>query len=401
MNKKGLKDLHNLAGKKVLVRLDLNVPIENGHITDVNRIKEALPTVKYLIEHGAKVILMSHLSRVESEEDKAENTLKPVAHKMAEMLGHKINFVPATRGHVLEHAINAMHNGDVILMENTRYEDVHNGNFDKLESKNNPELAKYWASLGDVFVNDAFGTAHRSAASNVGIAQNIKESALGFLMEKEVVQLSKAVNHPEHPVVAILGGAKVSDKIELIKNLAEKADKVLIGTAMVYTFHAALGKKVGKSLVELDKVELAKELLHKYGDKLVLSTDSVCGAKFADEAGLVAYEVPDTMIGMDIGPESIKKFQHIISTAKTVVWNGPVGVSEFKHFEHGTKAIAEAMAKIHGHAYTVIGGGDSAAAVIKMGLADKMSHISTGGGASVEFLEGKVLPGIAAIQNKN
>ena len=399
--KKTLKDLSNLKGKKVLLRVDFNVPIKNGEVQDINRIKQALPTIKYLKDHGAKIILLSHLGRVKSEEDKKKNNLAPVAVKLSELTGWKVKFVDQTRGSKVEEAVQALQDGEIVILQNTRYEDFVNGEVVKYESKNNEKLGKYWAELGDIFVNDAFGTAHRAHASNVGIATYIAESAIGLLMEKEVKELSKVLHNPQRPLVAILGGAKVSDKIALIEKLCELADKVIIGTAMVYTFNLVLGKKVGKSLVEEDKKELATSLLNKYKDKLVLAVDSVAAPEFADVPGTICEEIPDNMMGMDVGPKSLELFKHTLQNAKTVVWNGPIGVSEFRHFETGTKVIAETLAHLQGKAFTVIGGGDSAAAVIKMGLADKFSHISTGGGASVEFLEGKILPGIASIQNKS
>ena len=399
MNKKTLKDLSNLEGKVVLTRVDFNVPIKDGIITDINRIKAALPTIKYLIDNNAKVVLFTHLGRIASEEDKLSKTVKPVAEKLSELINMEVKFVPQTRGAELESTIANMSNGSIVMFENTRFEDVVNGEVVKNESKNNPELGKYWASLGDVFVNDAFGTAHRAHASNVGIATYIAESAIGFLIEKEVEFLFSAVENPRRPFVALLGGAKVSDKINVIEALAKKADKVIIGTAMCYTFHLAQGKKIGNSLAEPEKVELAKELLEKYGDKLIIASDSNCATEFADIPGEIHDEVPDGMIGMDAGPKTIAIVKDALKDAKTVVWNGPFGVSEFEHFKDATQAIAETMGSLT-DATTIIGGGDSAAAVIKMNLADKFSHVSTGGGASMEFLEGKVLPGIDAIQDK-
>ena len=397
MNQKTLKDLTNLEGKVVLTRVDFNVPIKDGVITDTNRISAALPTIKYLIENKAKVVLFTHLGRIASEEDKENNSVKIISEKLAELSGWNVNFVSETRGKNLEDAISNMENGNIVMFENTRFEDVIDGEVVKNESKNNDELGKYWASLGDIFVNDAFGTAHRAHASNVGIAKNIDESAIGFLVEKEVKFLHGAVTEPKRPFVALLGGAKVSDKINVIESLAQKADKVIIGTAMCYTFHLAQGKKIGNSLAEPENVNLAKELLEKYGDKLIITSDSNCAREFADIPGEVYDEIPDGMIGMDAGPKTIEIVKNELKNAKTVVWNGPFGVSEFDNYKTATQAIAETMVDLD-DATTIIGGGDSAAAVIKMGLADKFSHVSTGGGASMEFLEGKVLPGIAAIQ---
>ncbi len=399
MNKKTLHDLSNLEGKTVLTRVDFNVPIKDNQVTDVNRIKAAMPTIKYLLDNNAKVVLFTHLGRVASEEDKATKSVRVIAEKLAELSGWNVKFVPATRGQELEEAISSMENKTIVMFENTRFEDVNNGELVKFESKNDSELGKYWASLGDVFVNDAFGTAHRAHASNVGIASNISESAIGFLIEKEVEFLHSAVENPKRPFVALLGGAKVSDKINVIESLAEKADKVIIGTAMCYTFHLAQGKNIGNSLAEPEKIDLAKSLMEKYGDKLIIAQDSVCTTEFADVPGEIHDEVPNGMMGMDAGPKTIEVVKEALKGAKTVIWNGPFGVSEFKNFETSTRAIAETMADLEG-ATTIIGGGDSAAAAIKMGFENKMSHISTGGGASMEFLEGKVLPGIDAIQNK-
>ncbi|BDU67715.1 MAG: phosphoglycerate kinase [Candidatus Tyloplasma litorale] len=399
MNKKTLNDLKDLNGKIVLTRVDFNVPIKDGVVTDTNRISAAFPTIKYLLENNAKVVLFTHLGRVTSEEDKISKSVKVVAEKLAELSGWDVKFIPNTRGKELEKAISKMTNGSIVMFENTRFEDVIDGELVKRESKNDPELGKYWASLGDVFVNDAFGTAHRAHASNVGIASNINESAIGFLIEKEVKFLHGAVTNPKRPFVALLGGAKVSDKINVIESLAQKADKVIIGTAMCYTFHLAMGRKVGNSLCEPEKVDLAKELLEKYGDKLIIAEDSYCSKEFADVPGEVHDEIPDGMMGMDAGPKTIERVKKELQGAKTVVWNGPFGVSEFENFKHATQAIAETMVSLEG-ATTIIGGGDSAAAATKLGLADQFTHVSTGGGASMEFLEGKVLPGIDAIEEK-
>lgn len=399
MNKRNLNDLTNLEGKVVLTRVDFNVPIKKGVITDTNRISAALPTIKQLIENKAKVVLFTHLGRIASEEDKKELTVKPIAKKLEEMSGIKVKFVPETRGKELEDAIENMKDGTIVMFENTRFEDFADGEKVKKESKNDSELGKYWASLGDVFVNDAFGTAHRSHASNVGIASNIKESAIGLLIQKEVDFLKNAVENPKRPFIALLGGAKVSDKINVIEALAKKADKVIIGTAMCYTFHLAQGKNIGDSLAEPDNVKLAKKLLKKYKKKLIIAEDSNCAPEFKDVKGKVFDEVPDGMIGMDAGPKTIERVKKELEGAKTVVWNGPFGVSEFKNYKDATEAIAKTMVGLK-DATTIIGGGDSAAAAIKMGLADKFSHVSTGGGASMEFLEGKTLPGISSIQKK-
>ena len=396
MAKKIVTDLQ-VEGKKVLVRVDFNVPLKDGVITDDNRIVQALPTIKYLIDHNAKVILFSHLGKVKSEVDKAKLSLRPVAERLSELLEKPVTFVPETRGEKLEAAINALKDGDVLLFENTRFEDLDG----KKESKNDPELGKYWASLGDLFVNDAFGTAHRAHASNVGIASNL-ESAAGFLMEKEIKFIGGAVDNPERPFVAILGGAKVSDKIGVINSLLDKADKVLIGGGMAYTFFKAMGREVGLSLLELDRVELAKEIMEKAGDKLVLPIDNVVAKEFSNDAvaTIVASDaIPADQEGLDIGPKTVELFASYLKDAKTVVWNGPMGVFELPNFAKGTIGVCEAIANLDG-ATTIIGGGDSAAAAISLGYADKFTHISTGGGASLEYLEGKELPGVAAISDK-
>ena len=396
MTKKVVTDL-DVAGKKVLVRADFNVPMKDGAITNDNRIVQALPTINYLIENNAKVILFSHLGKVKAEEDKAKLSLKPVADRLAELLGKEVTFVPETRGEALEAAVAALKDGDVLVFENTRFEDVDG----KKESKNDPELGKYWASLGDLFVNDAFGTAHRAHASNVGIASNL-ESAAGFLMEKEIKFIGGAVDEPVRPFVAILGGAKVSDKIGVIKHLLNKADKVLIGGGMAYTFMKAQGLEIGKSLLEADKVELAKELLESAGDKLILPIDAKMAHEFGNDGEITIAEndaFPADQMALDIGPASIELFAKELEGAKTVVWNGPMGVFELSNFAQGTIGVCEAIAKLS-DAVTIIGGGDSAAAAMQLGFADDFTHISTGGGASLEYLEGKELPGVASISDK-
>ncbi|GEO69030.1 phosphoglycerate kinase [Levilactobacillus acidifarinae] len=400
MAKLTVSDL-DLKGKKVLMRVDFNVPIKDGVIGNDNRIVAALPTIKYVIEHGGKAILLSHLGRVKKEDDKPGLSMRPVAERLSNLLNKPVTFVPTTEGQQLEDAIDGLSDGDVLVMENTRYEDVKNGEYVKRESGNDPELGKYWASLGDVFVNDAFGTAHRSHASNVGIASNMAQTAAGFLMEKEIKFIGGAVDNPEHPFVAILGGAKVSDKIGVIDNLLSKADKVLIGGGMTYTFYAAKGMKIGNSLVEKDKIDLAKEILDKAGDKLVLPVDSVVAEKFDNDAAhkTVDGDIPDGYMALDIGPKSIKEFEDVLKTAKTVVWNGPMGVFEMSNYAEGTLEIGKFLGTLS-DAKTIVGGGDSTAAVQQLGVADKLSHISTGGGASLEYLEGKTLPGIAAISDK-
>ena len=396
MAKKTVKDI-DLKDKKVLVRVDFNVPLKDGVITDDTRIKAALPTINYVLEQGGKAILFSHLGRVKTEEDKEGKSLAPVAKRLGELLGKEVTFVPETRGEQLEEAIRNMKDGDVVVFENTRFEDVDG----KKESKNDTELGKYWASLGDVFVNDAFGTAHRAHASNVGIASTGIPTIAGFLMEKEIKFIGEAVEEPKRPMIAILGGAKVSDKIGVIENLIPKADKILIGGGMTYTFYEAKGIKIGNSLVEADKVELAKELIEKAGDKLVLPIDNVCAPEFSNdvETQVIEGDIPDGLMALDIGPASVKLFADTLQGAKTVVWNGPMGVFEMSNFAKGTIGVCEAIANLEG-ATTIIGGGDSAAAAEQLGFADKFTHISTGGGASLELLEGKELPGLAAINDK-
>lgn len=395
MSKRSIRDL-DLNGKKVLMRVDFNVPMKDGVITDKNRIVQALPTISYALEQGGKVILFSHLGRVKTAEDCAKNSLAPVAKELEKELGKKVTFVPATRGKELEDAINSLQNGEVLMFENTRFEDVDG----KKESKNNQELGAYWASLGDVFVNDAFGTAHRAHASNVGIASNIKDSVAGFLLEKEIKFIGGAVDEPARPFVAILGGAKVSDKISVIENLLNKADKILIGGAMAYTFYKALGLNVGLSKCEDDFVDFAKGLLEKAGGKIVLPVDNVVAKEFAEDAPYRTTKrenIADDEMGMDVGAETLKLFAKELDGAKTVVWNGPMGVFEFKPFAKGTLEVCEMLSQLD--AITIIGGGDSAAAAISLGYEKKFSHISTGGGASLEYLEGKELPGVACLND--
>lgn len=396
MAKKTVKDI-DLKDKKVLVRVDFNVPLKDGVITDDTRIKAALPTINYVLEQGGKAILFSHLGRVKTEEDKEGKSLAPVAKRLGELLGKEVTFVPETRGAELEAAINGMKDGDVVVFENTRFEDIDG----KKESKNDADLGKYWASLGDVFVNDAFGTAHRAHASNVGIASTGIPTVAGFLMEKEIKFIGEAVEEPKRPMIAILGGAKVSDKIGVIENLIPKADKILIGGGMTYTFYEAKGIKIGNSLVEADKVELAKELIEKAGDKLVLPIDNVCAPEFSNdvETQVIEGDIPEGLMALDIGPASVKLFADTLQGAKTVVWNGPMGVFEMSNFAKGTIGVCEAIANLE-DATTIIGGGDSAAAAEQLGFADKFTHISTGGGASLELLEGKELSGLAAINDK-
>ena len=399
MAKLTVKDV-DLKGKKVLVRVDFNVPVKDGVITNDNRITAALPTIKYILEQGGRAILFSHLGRVKEEADKAGKSLAPVAADLAAKLGQEVKFIPGvTRGAELEAAINALEDGQVLLVENTRFEDVDG----KKESKNDPELGKYWASLGDgIFVNDAFGTAHRAHASNVGISANVEKAVAGFLLENEIAYIQEAVETPERPFVAILGGSKVSDKIGVIENLLEKADKVLIGGGMTYTFYKAQGIEIGNSLVEEDKLDVAKALLEKANGKLILPVDSKEANAFADYTEVKDTEgeaVDPGFLGLDIGPKSIAKFDQELTGAKTVVWNGPMGVFENPDFQAGTIGVMDAIVKQPG-VKSIIGGGDSAAAAINLGRADKFSWISTGGGASMELLEGKELPGLAALTEK-
>ena len=399
MAKLTVKDV-DLKGKKVLVRVDFNVPVKDGVITNDNRITAALPTIKYILEQGGRAILFSHLGRVKEEADKEGKSLAPVAADLAAKLGQDVKFIPGvTRGAELEAAVNALEDGQVLLVENTRFEDVDG----KKESKNDPELGKYWASLGDgIFVNDAFGTAHRAHASNVGISANVEKAVAGFLLENEIAYIQEAVENPERPFVAILGGSKVSDKIGVIENLLEKADKVLIGGGMTYTFFKAQGIEIGNSLVEEDKLDVAKALLEKSNGKLILPVDSKEANAFADYTEVKDTEgeaVDPGFLGLDIGPKSIAEFDKALTGAKTVVWNGPMGVFENPDFQAGTIGVMDAIVKQPG-VKSIIGGGDSAAAAINLGRADKFSWISTGGGASMELLEGKELPGLAALTEK-
>ena len=396
MAKKIVKDLQ-LKGKTVLVRADFNVPLDNGEITNDNRIQQALPTIQHIIKEEGKVVLFSHLGKVKSEDDKAQLSLRPVANRLSELLSTDVIFVDATRGEELEEAIQSMNEGEVLLVQNTRYEDIDG----KKESKNDPELGRYWASLGDVFVNDAFGTAHRNHASNVGISTHL-ETAAGFLMEKEMKFIGGVVDNPERPFVAILGGAKVSDKIGVIENLLTKADKVLIGGGMAYTFLKAQGKEIGQSLLEEDKLDLAKDLLERAEGKIVLPVDGKVTKEFSNDGEIKEVsidEIPSDLQALDIGSKTVELFAKELEGAKTVVWNGPMGVFEMENFAQGTIGVCKAIASLQ-DATTIIGGGDSAAAAMELGFADEFSHISTGGGASLEYLEGIELPGIKAISNK-
>ena len=394
MNKKTVKDI-DLKGKRVFVRCDFNVPMdENQNITDNTRIVAALPTIKYLLEQNCKIVLASHLGRPKGE-FKPEFSLKPVAKELSKLLNKEVIMAKDVIGEeTIQKALN-LKEGEIMLLENVR--------FHKEETDNNPEFAKKLASMAEVFVNDAFGTAHRAHASTTGIADYLP-AVSGFLIEKELKFLGNAVNNPERPFVAILGGAKVSDKIGVIDSLLEKVDTLMIGGGMAYTFFKAQGYEVGNSICEVDKLDLAKSAMEKAkqkGVKLLLPVDTKVGKEFKEdtESKIVKWtEIPADWEGFDIGPETIKMFTDELKTAKTVVWNGPLGLFEFDQFAIGTNAIAKALAELD--ATTIIGGGDSAAAVKKAGLEDKMTHISTGGGASLEFLEGKKLPGIECLQDK-
>lgn len=397
INKKTIKDVE-VSDKKVLVRVDFNVPIKDGIIQDDNRIIQALPTIKYLIDNNAKIILCSHLGKVKTEEDKATKSLAPVAKRLAELLNQDVVFIDQTRGEKLETAINNLNPGEVLMFENTRFEDVDG----KKESGCDQELADYWASLVDMVVIDAFGTAHRAHASNVGISNASDVAVSGFLIEKEIDFLNNALTNPNHPFVAIVGGAKVSDKIGVIKQLLTKADYVLIGGGMAYTFLKAQGYNVGDSICELDKLDVANEILSLGKDKIILPIDVKLNNQFANDGDIkvVSYDqIPDGYQGLDIGDQTIELFAKYIKNAKTIVWNGPMGVFEFSNFAKGTNSVCEAI-KDNPEAISIIGGGDSAAAAISLGYQDQFSHISTGGGASLEFLEGKDLPGISCLDNK-
>lgn len=392
--KKTIKN-YRLKGKKVIIRVDFNVPIKENQILDDNRIIMSLDTIKYAISKGAKVILMSHLGRVKTDEDKQTKSLKIVSERLSELLNKKVIFVPYTQGSELEDAINNMKNGEVLLMENTRFEDINN----KKESSNNHELGAYWASLGDIFINDAFATSHRSHASNVGIASNIK-SGIGFLIEKELEAFEPILKRPKRPFTVILGGAKVNDKIGLIKNLVKKADYILIGGGMSYTFLKAEGYEVGNSLVDYDSIDFATKILNKYPNKIILPIDSVNGLDLSDKnvRTCLINEIKEDEIGLDIGKNSLELFKKYINMSKTVIWNGPVGYFEIDAYSKGTKQLCEILKQ--SSAEVIIGGGDTASAVINFGYKDSFSHISTGGGASLELLEGKVLPGISVISDK-
>lgn len=394
--KKTIRD-YDLSGKKVIIRVDFNVPIKDGEITDDNRIKASLETINYAINNNAKVILMSHLGRIKTEEDKIKNTLEPVALRLSELLDKEIIFVDETRGKILEDAISELKPGEILLMENTRFEDLNN----KAESSNSEELGKYWASLGDIYINDAFGTSHRSHASNVGIASNLP-NGIGFLIEKEIKEIEQTIKNPQRPFTVILGGSKVKDKIGVIENLVNIADYILIGGAMAYTFLKASGIEIGSSLLDEESIDFCKNILKKYSDKIILPIDSVNALEISDEVSpreCFINEIKENEIGLDIGYNTVKLFKQYLQKSKTIIWNGPLGYFEIEAFSNGTKKICEVLKDID--AKKIVGGGDTGAAIIEFGYKDSVSFISTGGGASLEMLEGKKLPGIEIIEDKN
>ena len=389
---KNIKDLE-LENKKVIIRCDFNVPIKEGKIVDNTRIVGALPTIKYAIEHNAKVILLSHLGRIKEESDLDKNNLAPVAQELSKLLEKDILFSEKTRGSELEATVDSMEPGDVLLIQNTRYEDLDG----KKESKNDPELGRYWASLGDIFVNDAFGTIHRAHASNVGIASNL-ESCIGFLIEKELNALN-VLENPEHPFIVILGGAKVADKIGVIENLVTKADKILIGGGMAFTFLKAQGYEIGKSLLDKENIDFCKKMLENYKDKIELPVDFAVTNEYTNDEEYRVKEVTNIdndEMGLDIGPQSIEKYQNIIKNASIVLWNGPLGVYEFDKYKKGTDELLEYA--VSNNIKMILGGGDIVAAASNSGYKEKVYHASTGGGATLEFLEGKKLPGLEAIK---
>lgn len=389
---KTIKDM-NLNNKKVLIRCDFNVPMKEGKIVDDTRITAALPTIKYALEQNAKVVLFSHLGRVKEESDLEKNNLAPVAKRLEELLGQKVTFVPTTRGEELENAINNMQEKDIVLVQNTRYEDLEG----KKESKNDPELGSYWASLGDVFVNDAFGTIHRAHASNVGIASHL-DSCIGFLIEKELNAL-KELDNPEHPFVVVLGGAKVADKIGVIENLVKKADKILIGGGMAFTFLKAEGYEIGTSLLDEENIDFCKKMVTDYPNKIVLPVDVAVTTEYSENEEYRTKDISDieyNEMGLDIGPKTQELFENYLKDAKVAVWNGPLGVYEFKKYKQGTDNLLQFV--VDNNIKIILGGGDIVAAASTSGFKDKVYHASTGGGATLEYLEGKTLPGLEAIK---
>ena len=393
--KKTIRDF-KLKGKKLIIRVDFNVPIKDNVITDDNRIIESLETINYALNEGSKVILMSHLGRVKDESDKPKNTLKAVSIRLSELLSKEVIFISETRGKELEEAIKKMNNGDVLLMENTRYEDLDG----EKESSNDKKLAKYWAKLGDIYINDAFGTSHRSHASNVGIA-SILPNGIGFLIEKELSMLEDAIKEPNRPFAVILGGSKVSDKIGVIENLVKIADYILIGGGMSFTFLKANGFPIGKSLLDETNLEFCRKMLNDYPDKIILPIDVVCTKEINENSAYrecFITDIESDEIGVDIGSKTIGIFKQYLDDCKTVIWNGPLGIFEIENFSRGTKTVLEVLKQLD--ATTIIGGGDTAYAAINFGYKDAFTHISTGGGASLEMLEGKALSGIDIIDNK-
>lgn len=389
---KTIKDI-NIEGKKVIIRCDFNVPIKDGKIIDDTRIKASLKTINYCLEHNAKVILLSHLGRVKEEKDLEKNDLAPVATRLSELLDKKVTFVNATRGQKVEDAISNMKEKDIVLLQNTRYEDLEG----KKESSNDPDLGKYWASLGDVFINDAFGTIHRAHASNVGIASNLP-SAFGFLIETELKALSD-LNEPEHPFIVILGGAKVADKIGVIENLVTKADQILIAGGMAFTFLKAENYEVGNSLVDQENIDFCKKMLEEHPNKIVLPIDANIAKEYSNDAESKIKDITEfeyNEMGLDIGPKTIELYEKYLRSAKIVVWNGPLGVYEFKKYQTGTKEILKYL--VENNIKAILGGGDIVAAAATLGYKDKIYHASTGGGATLEYLEGKKLPGIEVIK---
>lgn len=392
--KKTIRD-YDLEGKKVIIRVDFNVPIKDGIIQDDNRIKQSLETINYAIEHNAKIILLSHLGRVKTSEDKIKNTLEPVALRLSELLDKEIIFVTETRGELLETEINNMKNGDIILVENTRFEDLDG----KKESGNDEELGKYWASLGDIFINDAFGTSHRAHASNVGIAKHLP-NGIGFLIEKELNIIEPAIKNPKRPFTVILGGSKVSDKIGVIENLVNIADYILIGGGMAFTFLKSQDISIGKSLLDEESLDFCKKILKENKEKIVLPIDVVTSESIEEPTNIKEKFINDMReneIGLDIGHQTVKLFKSFLEESNTIIWNGPVGKFETEEFSKGTKELCEIL---DSKEITIIGGGDTASAVINLGYKDSFTHISTGGGATLELLEGKTLPGIEIINEK-
>lgn len=389
---KTIKDM-DLENKKVLIRCDFNVPMKEGKIVDDTRITAALPTIQYALDNNAKVILFSHLGRVKEEADLEKNNLEPVAKRLEELLNQKVTFINKTRGEELENAINNMKDKDVILVQNTRYEDLDG----KKESKNDPELGKYWASLGDVFVNDAFGTIHRAHASNVGIASNL-DSCIGFLIEKELNAL-KELDNPQHPFVVVLGGAKVADKIGVIENLVKKADKILIGGGMAFTFLKAEGYEIGNSLLDEENIEFCKNIIKDYDGKIVLPVDVAVTTEYSEKEEYKTKDITDieyNEMGLDIGPKTVEVFENYLKNSKVAVWNGPLGVYEFEKYKKGTNDLLQYV--VDNNIKIILGGGDIVAAASTSGYKDKVYHASTGGGATLEYLEGKTLPGLEAIK---